>query len=116
MVEHESLNSVAVQPDPAGARVVLIGASKYDTMDDLPAVENNLAGLGDLLPAPDIWGLPPQHCTVVLNPSFAVEAMEALHTAAAEATSALVVYFAGHGLLDVKGDLYLVPGGADRAP
>ncbi|MEV4516013.1 hypothetical protein AB0K00_44525 [Dactylosporangium sp. NPDC049525] len=46
--------------------------------------------------------------------SLAVVAMEALHTAAAEATSALVVYFAGHGLLDVKGDLYLVPGGADR--
>ena len=110
----ESLSSVAVQPDPSGARVVLIGASKYETMEDLPAVEHNLGGLRDLFTAPDIWGLPPEHCSVVLNPAFAVEAMETLHTAAAAATSALVVYFAGHGLLDARGDLYLVPGGADH--
>src|SRR4051794_21573454 len=114
MLEHESPPPVAGPPDPAGAPPVLIGGSQDKKMDDLPAVKRNLARLKDLLTAPDVWGVPERQCTVVHNPASAVEAIDALHAAAAAATTALVVYFAGHGLLDSNADLYLVPGDADH--
>ncbi|MGW7617566.1 caspase, EACC1-associated type [Streptomyces antimycoticus] len=94
-------------PDPAASRAVLIGVSSYQKMEPLPAVAGNLRRLRTLLTEPDLWGLSPRHCTVLSNPRSTETVLDAVHAAAAEAEDALLVYFAGHGLVSLKGDLYL---------
>ncbi|GLL05139.1 caspase, EACC1-associated type [Dactylosporangium matsuzakiense] len=107
--------------DPSASRAVLIGVSDYASLEPLPAVANNLRSLRELLTDPDLWGLPDQHCVTLLNPQSTTEVLEAIHAAAAQASDALLVYFAGHGLLDAHtADLYLslpstVPGQAFTA-
>ncbi|GGM66654.1 hypothetical protein GCM10011608_59960 [Micromonospora sonchi] len=93
--------------DPSGSRAVLIGVSDYRHLDPLPAVDNNLSSLLTLLKDPELWGLADEHCTVLSNPYVVDDVLEAVHLAATEASEALVVYFAGHGLLDDRSDLYL---------
>jgi peptide/nickel transport system substrate-binding protein len=87
-------------PDVEGSRAVLIDVHQYDTLDDLPAVEQNLTGLRDVFTDPALWGLTEQNCVLVGQPSSARTILDILRTAAAEATDALIVYFAGHGLTD----------------
>ncbi|MGW7572351.1 caspase family protein [Streptomyces sp. NPDC054765] len=94
-------------PDPTRSRAVLIGVDRYRHLADLPAVGNNVRQLAALLKDPRLWGLPPQHCVVLHNPPSADTVLDAVHEAAAEAADALVVYFAGHGLLSPDTDLLL---------
>src|SRR5688500_2065439 len=91
-------------PDPAGSRAVLIGADRYTdpAMEDLPAVTNNLRRLAALFTDPHLWGLPEDNCSVVANPQARDEALDAVYRAAEQATDTLVLYFAGHGLLDER--------------
>ncbi|OPF83734.1 hypothetical protein VT50_0202745 [Streptomyces antioxidans] len=86
---------------------MLIGVSGYQKMEPLPGVARNLRRLKTLLTEPDLWGLSPRHCTVLSNPRSIETVLDAVHAAAAEAEDALLVYFAGHGLVSLKGDLYL---------
>ncbi|MFF8915427.1 caspase domain-containing protein [Streptomyces sp. NPDC015032] len=101
------MSSAADLPDPAASRAVLIGVSRYQKMEPLPAVAGNLRRLKTLLTEPDLWGLSPRHCTVLSNPGSTETVLDAVRAAAAEAEDALLVYFAGHGLVSLKGDLYL---------
>lgn len=87
-------------PDAEGSRAVLIGVHRYDTLDDLPAVEQNLTGLRDVFTDPALWGLAERNCVLVEQPASARTILDTLRKAAAEATDALIVYFAGHGLTD----------------
>jgi hypothetical protein len=80
---------------------------QYRHLADLPAVRNNIRHLAALLRDPRLWGLPEQHCVVLQNPSSADTVLDAVHDAAAEAADALVVYYAGHGLLSPESDLLL---------
>jgi peptide/nickel transport system substrate-binding protein len=99
---------VAVMPDPAATRAVLIGSSRYAQLEQIPAVANNLSALAAALRAPHSWGLEPEHCTVIEDPATAVEVLDAVRTAAEEATDTLLVYFAGHGLVEPRrGELFL---------
>ncbi|GAA0931683.1 MULTISPECIES: caspase, EACC1-associated type [Streptomyces violaceusniger group] len=99
---------MAVLPDPAASRAVLIGTSRYAHLEQIPAVANNLSALAAALCAPGSWGLAPEHCTVIEDPGTAVEVLEAVRTAAEEATDTLLVYFAGHGLVEPRrGELFL---------
>ncbi|MGW7597908.1 caspase, EACC1-associated type [Streptomyces antimycoticus] len=99
---------MAVLPDPAATRAVLIGTSGYAHLEQIPAVATNLSALAAALCAPGSWGLAPEHCTVVEDPATAVEVLEAVRTAAEEATDTLLVYFAGHGLVEPRrGELFL---------
>ncbi|MGW7657593.1 caspase, EACC1-associated type, partial [Streptomyces tendae] len=99
---------MAVLPDPAASRAVLVGTSRYAHLEQIPAVANNLSALTAALCAPASWGLAPEHCTVIEDPSTAVEVLEAVRTAAEEATDTLLVYFAGHGLVEPRrGELFL---------
>ncbi|WP_413800981.1 caspase, EACC1-associated type [Streptomyces iranensis] len=99
---------MAVLPDPATSRAVLIGTSSYAHLEQIPAVANNLSALAGALCAPGSWGLAPEHCTIIEDPSTAVEVLEAVRTAAEEATDTLLVYFAGHGLVEPRrGELFL---------
>jgi hypothetical protein len=107
---------VAVLPDPAASQAVLVGVAKYAALEQLPSVANNLAGLKAALTDPDIWGLPARNCSVQSQPRTADAVLDTLQRVAASATDTLVVYFAGHGLVDPWNDeeLYLALPGSDR--
>ncbi|MGW1777847.1 caspase family protein [Streptomyces sp. NPDC002143] len=95
-------------PDPAKSRAVVIGVDSYSVLPELPSVTNNVNDLAALLSDPELWGLRgPDHCRVLLNPQSPATVLDAVHDAAAEAEDAIVVYFAGHGLVSPNGDLYL---------
>ncbi|MEU5976858.1 caspase family protein [Streptomyces sp. NPDC047315] len=86
--------------DPQGSYAVLIGTAAYSapTLEDLPAVAQNLDGLGRLLEDPSVWGLPPERCTRLVDPATSREFLDAVREGAQRATDTLVVYYAGHGL------------------
>jgi hypothetical protein len=83
-------------------------------MPGIPAAERNVRGLAALLTDPSLWGLPPEHCRMVIDPTSGEEVLRAVHEASLAATEALVVYFAGHGLLDDLAELYLALPEASR--
>ncbi|MFC7885135.1 caspase family protein [Streptomyces sp. NPDC057376] len=98
---------MSVLPDPGASRAVLIGSSRYDHLEQLPAVSNNLTALAALLSGPLSLRLPASHVTVVENPPGPGAVMDPLRQAAAEATDTLIVYYAGHGLIDPHDTLTL---------
>ncbi|WP_157430383.1 caspase, EACC1-associated type [Actinomadura macra] len=111
----ENRDGASQLPDPKTSRVVLIGVSSYDHLEDLPAVENNLKTLSEILQDKRICGLAPEDCTVVHNPLTAEDMLDPIKEAAAEATDVLLVYFAGHGILhSTSGTLHLARSGTDR--
>jgi len=96
-------------PDGLRSRAVLLGTSQYvdPNLPPLPAVRNNLSDLAAVLTSPDGTGLPVEHCAVLPDQTD-VEVLGAqLETVAAQAQDLLLVYYAGHGLVDAKGKLYL---------
>ena len=98
---------MAVLPDPGRSRAVLIGASTYRHLEDLPAVRNNLSGFRDVLVAPALGGLPADNCTVVAEPARPVDVYRTLRQHAAAAEDTLLVYFAGHGRTGSRNELFL---------
>jgi hypothetical protein len=100
--------------DPDASRAVLIGVHSYAELPDLPAVKRNLTDLRDALTDREIWGLPPEHCAVVEQPDNAGAVLNAVLTAGRQAEDTLLVYYAGHGLIDQHTDeLYLTLPGSD---
>ncbi len=105
---------MASPPDPSASRAILIGAGYYETLDSLPAVADSAEGLASLFTQQEIWGLPPAHCRVVLNPQTPRQLSRPVAEAAQEATDTLVVYYAGHGLIEPRtGELHLAVGDSD---
>jgi hypothetical protein len=97
-------------PDPARSRAVLIGASHFTAgpdLRDIPAVEANLTALRQVLTSPDAGVLRPEFCRMRIDPTSADEVGAALSDLAATATDLLLVYYAGHGLVDDRGRLHL---------
>ncbi|GIG66598.1 caspase, EACC1-associated type [Phytomonospora endophytica] len=92
-------------PGSEGSRVVLIGVPKYreDVFADIPGVANNVAELRRLLADPLVWGIPEENICRVDEQAGPSEVLDRIHTSAVEATEALIVYFAGHGLADRDG-------------
>lgn len=104
--------------DPAISRAVLIGTASYegaasydparpragDRLPDLPSVAANLDGLAAALSDEVLWGLPPENCRILLDPVTPREVDIALSEAAGavRAGGLLLVYFAGHGLIDAE--------------
>ncbi|MFI1963189.1 caspase family protein [Streptomyces pathocidini] len=103
---------------PDKSSVVIIGCHAYDHLNDLPAVTRNLTGLAGALRQPAIWGVPRGRITVLRQPRTAEHVLETVEEAARTAEDTLVVYYAGHGLVDpLTGELHLAlpgsrPGGA----
>ncbi|MFI0405124.1 caspase family protein [Actinomadura sp. 3N508] len=91
-------------PDADASRAVLIGVHGYETLDDLPAVEQNLTGLRDVFTDPALWGLPEGNCVLAPQPPTARTVLDTVWETAAQATDALIVYYAGHGLTDPHTD------------
>ncbi len=103
--------SQACFPDPARSRALLIGASHFTAagpdLPDIPAVEANLTALRQALTNPDTGVLRPDLCRVLADPGGVDEVGTALSELAATATDLLLVYYAGHGLVDDRGRLHL---------
>jgi putative AlgH/UPF0301 family transcriptional regulator len=104
--------------NPANSRAVLIGSSKFDKLNRLPSVRDNLTDLRRALTDADIWGLPPEHIIEFADETDPQAIIEALRTAASATASdgLLLYYYAGHGLIHA-GDLMLaLPGTDPRRP
>ena len=103
--------------DPHHSRVVLVGASTYAHLPQLPTVAANLSGLSGVLTDPLRWGLPPEHCRVVSDPKTPQQVDRALRAAGAASSvgGLLLVYYAGHGVVDDRtGELHLAVEQTDR--
>ncbi|MFI2549193.1 caspase, EACC1-associated type [Streptomyces rochei] len=100
-------------PDPARTRIVLAGTSEFSELDGLPAVQGNLLALADLFRT--AWGMSAQHCVSVSNPAIPRDLSRAVQHAVSEATDTLLVYYAGHGLIDPRtGHLHLAVESTER--
>ncbi|UUU18961.1 caspase, EACC1-associated type [Streptomyces sp. DSM 40750] len=98
----------------SASRAVLVGAGTFTTLDDLPAVRANIPGLKALLGDP-VLHLSAESCTTLMDPASTREVSAAVRTAAQEATHTLLVYYAGHGLIDPgTGLLHLAVPDSDR--
>ncbi|MFE1171224.1 SUMF1/EgtB/PvdO family nonheme iron enzyme [Streptomyces sp. NPDC058773] len=102
--------------DPSRSCAVLIGTHTYTELDDIPAVANNLSRLRELCRDPAVWGLADERCRVL--PQASREAiLGAVEEAASEATDTVVVYYAGHGLVDPhSGELHLALSSSRSGP
>ncbi|MGW4030670.1 caspase, EACC1-associated type [Streptomyces sp. NPDC004838] len=79
---------------------MLIGFSDYSEAPDLPAVENNLEGLREFFTSPRGWSLPSEHCVVIDGAEDAADLIAPLREATSAARDTLLLYYAGHGILD----------------
>ena len=101
-------------PDPTRSRVVLIGVTNYRNLAPLPAVHNNLADLAIAFRSDQLWGLPPSHCVVIEDPETPEEMLDPLVDFAQNATDTLLLYYAGHGLVDpLRSELHITRPGSD---
>ncbi|MCX5009152.1 caspase family protein [Streptomyces sp. NBC_00638] len=96
--------------DPRRSYATLIGTSAYQSLSNLPAVHNNLRELTRALTDPTLVGLPAEHCAELHNPSDARAVYRSLRESASRAEDTLLVYFAGHGLLSSRDELFLALG------
>ncbi|AWS45159.1 caspase family protein [Streptosporangium sp. 'caverna'] len=105
---------MSMVPDPRRSRAVLIGTARYDSLPALTSVEDNLLSLAEALTASETWGLPSEHVTVVPDPATSTDMLDPIVHAADEATDTMVLYYAGHGLIDPRrGELHLALVGSD---
>lgn len=98
----------------SGARAVLIGIPGFDELPSLPAVANNLEALSRLLRSSDVFGMSEDHCAVLTGSVNPAQIDKVVRSAARTAEKALIIYYAGHGLIDpVDGSLYLAVKNSD---
>jgi ActR/RegA family two-component response regulator len=101
-------------PDPLRSHAVLIGVGNYRNLSPLPAVHNNLTALATAFQSDRVWGLPSQHCAIVKDPETIEEMLDPLVDSAQNATDTLLLYYAGHGLVDpLRSELHLTRPGSD---
>ena len=91
------------------SRAVLIGASEFTDLPNLPAVRHNLTDLASALTNSETGILWRDHCVVVQTPDSTATFMRQLRTVAKQTEDFLLVYYAGHGVRDQIHDdrLYL---------
>ncbi|MEU6419768.1 caspase family protein [Streptomyces spiralis] len=97
-------------PDPVRSRAVLIGVTHFPEspeLADLPAVRENVASLWRRLTHTATGVFRPEYCEVADPAGTTADIGRAIGKAAAEASDVLLIYYAGHGLVDDRGRLYL---------
>lgn len=91
-----------------GSRVVLAGTGRHLDGSSLPPVPQVAASLTDLAAVlREQAGVSAGNMRVLLDPPSPLEFGRTVARAAAEATDALLVYYAGHGLIGAGDALYL---------
>ena len=85
-------------PDPSTTRVLLIGADKFDHLDDLPAARTNVDRLVKVFTG-EVWDLAPAHCTPLLNPATSYAVESAVDQALNDGDTVLL-YYVGHGVVE----------------
>ncbi|WJE01079.1 caspase, EACC1-associated type [Streptomyces antimycoticus] len=91
-----------------GARAVLFGTGGHirgSKLEDLPSVDTTLDDLRDTLL--DVCGMAPGHVVRVPAHAHAAEVVGAVEEATAADGGPVLFYYAGHGLLGPRDDLYL---------
>lgn len=89
-------------PDPAHSTALLIGVSRYSRDHSLPGVDADLDEMRSYLTSPEGWNLPADRCVSLVNPRGASEVIEAI-TRACDTADTVLLYFDGHGSVDLKG-------------
>lgn len=86
--------------DPHRSACVLIGVDDYTFLDPLRSVAHNLVELRVALTDEEIWGIPEDRIITVPNPAAPADLVGPIREAGLLADDTLIVYYAGHGLLD----------------
>ncbi|MEU0502026.1 caspase family protein [Nocardia sp. NPDC005998] len=96
-------------PDGLRSRAVLIGTSSYRdvALPSLPAVAHNVSDLFDILTGDRGLELPVKNCEAIIDKTDPDDVLSSVLSAASEAEDLLLVYYAGHGLLDSRDRLFL---------
>jgi hypothetical protein len=95
---------------------VLIGSGTFvsDSLSDYPAISDSISGMASVLTSANGLSLPSAHCTVVPENADARDVGRTLHAASRAATDLLVIYYAGHGIVGKRGELYLALADTDH--
>ncbi len=90
----------------------MTGGPGADGLDAIPAVRTTLADLAAVLV--ERCGMAAENVRVLLDPAQPFAFGEALAEETAAADDALLIYFCGHGLVSLDGDLYLATAATDQ--
>ncbi|MFD7613099.1 SAV_2336 N-terminal domain-related protein [Streptomyces sp. NPDC059828] len=100
-----------VRPATDRSNAVLVGVGAYQHLDPLPSVLTGVHDLAALLTDPAGGAFADQLTTVLADPMGLEEILDAVGQAVESAQHTLLVYFAGHSLLDPEtGELMLAVG------
>ncbi|MGO4617112.1 caspase family protein [Nocardia sp. 2YAB30] len=96
-------------PDGPRSQLVLIGTSQYEDnhLPNLPAVRHNIEDLKTVLTGSAGAAFPEKNCASAVDVADPGSIWPLLQGAADVAEDLLLVYYAGHGVLDQRGRLYL---------
>ncbi|MEV4148742.1 caspase family protein [Amycolatopsis sp. NPDC049691] len=96
-------------PDRSRSHVVLLGAGRFrdPVLTELPAVSENLLALRGRFTDPGTGVFAAENCVTVPEDASVAEAGRLVNRCAEQARDLLLVYYAGHGLVDDRGRLHL---------
>ncbi|MFG1654867.1 caspase domain-containing protein [Micromonospora sp. NPDC049275] len=106
------------RPDPSRSTALLIGTATHSqqALEDLPAVRANVTELARLVTTGPVDLVAVERCTQLLDLPHPGEAGVTIAERCGEAEDLLLVYYAGHGLLDDNGELFLALSGTNPRP
>ncbi|SFW90466.1 caspase family protein [Amycolatopsis australiensis] len=95
--------------DPEKSKAILIGAAQYDDPElaEITQARANVEDLATVLADPGLGGFLPDHVRTMVNPRHKDDAGLEIARWCRTAEDVLVVYYVGHGLVDVDGELLL---------
>ena len=104
--------------NPSRTKVVLIGGSTYTDLPHLRAVAANLDGLSRCFLDANILGVGRRNLAIVRDPVSASEVIDPIEAALRELPDTILIYYAGHGLIDPFDNQLLLSltGSTQRAP
>ncbi|WP_372668836.1 caspase family protein [Amycolatopsis kentuckyensis] len=95
--------------EPSKSKAILIGAAQYDdpALAEIAQARANAVDLAAILVDPELGGFLPDNVRTMVNPRHREDAGLDIARWCRTAEDVLVVYYAGHGLVDVDGELLL---------